>query len=420
MNRKGEIMRINLNTDNGIEITSVDEYMKEISKLNEQKTDVNAQLFFRGQAVEHWDIKPSIFRDNMLSVEHYLMSEPLRQVPDAFINLGDSFEIMEKYQHYGMCTRLLDVTTNPLVALYFACERHSEEDYKNPDSDEIERRCPQGIVYFKEVSMPLKYNDLSVKVISKLASYDLNDDTTINMVVQNLYEDGIISEDQRKRWGDEKGALEFVNLCQGVCTVLPIMNNDRLIRQSGAFLLPGKFNFFLRGDTMQGATISKAECNLREEFDKTFFYIADENKEAIRIELEHCNISEANLFPELEYQLRYIRKHNETQRRMVAYFEKFQLSQVDKKEEVQGDIVYNKNIVREIVKMKIVDDVLTDDIVEIFDKNQTVDWMRRDSILSKMKVLICKKLIKNAYSRQEAENIANGIMREVIEKHKAR
>lgn len=126
------------------------------------------------------------------------------------------------------------------------------------------------------------------------------------------------------------------------------------------------------------------------------------------------------MFPELEYQLRYIRKHNETQRRMVAYFEKFQLSQVDKKEEVQGDIVYNKNIVREIVKMKIVDDVLTDDIVEIFDKNQTVDWMRRDSILSKMKVLICKKLIKNAYSRQEAENIANGIMREVIEKHKAR
>ena len=62
---------------------------------------------------------------------------------------------------------------------------------------------------------------------------------------------------------------------------------------------------------MQDTIISKAECNLREEFDKTFLYVADDNKETIRRELEHCNISEANLFPELEYQLRYIRKHNE-------------------------------------------------------------------------------------------------------------
>lgn len=413
-------MQIYLNTDNGIEIISVDGYMKEISKLNEQKSDVNAQLFFRGQAVEHWDVRPSIFRDNMLSVEHYLMSEPLRQVPSEFTNLGAYFEIMEKYQHYGMCTRLLDVTTNPLVALYFACERHGEEDYMNLDSKEIEQRCPQGIVYFKEVSMPLKYNDLTVKVISKLASYDLNDDTTINMVVQNLYEDEVVSADQKERWANVKGVLEFVNLCQSVCTVLPIMNNDRLIRQSGAFLLPGKFNVFSRGDKMQDAIISKAECNLREEFDKTFLYVSDDNKEAIRRELEHCNISEANLFPELEYQLRYIRKHNETQRRAVAYFEKFQLLQTDKREKVQGDITYNQDIVREIAKMKIGDDALIEDIVEIFNKNQAVDWMRRDSVLSKIKVLVCKKLIKSAYDREEAENIASDIVKKVIEKHKER
>ena len=45
------------------------------------------------------------------------MSEPLRQIPNEFVNIGDGFEIMEKYQHYGMCTRLLDVTTNPLVKI---------------------------------------------------------------------------------------------------------------------------------------------------------------------------------------------------------------------------------------------------------------------------------------------------------------
>ena len=61
-------MHMSLNTDEGIEITSVDEYMREISKLNQNKKDPNAQMFFRGQAVDYWDIRPSIFRDQMLSV----------------------------------------------------------------------------------------------------------------------------------------------------------------------------------------------------------------------------------------------------------------------------------------------------------------------------------------------------------------
>lgn len=413
-------MQIVLNTDDGIEISSVDEYMREISRLNEQKNAYNAQLFFRGQAVDYWDIKPSIFRDNMLSVEHHLMSEPLRQVPNEFVNLGESFEIMEKYQHYGMCTRLLDVTTNPLVALYFACEHYGEEEYINPESKDIEKMCPQGIVYFKEENMPLKYNDLDVKIISRLASYDLNDDCTIKQIVQRLREDGIISGEQAKRWSDEKGVLEFIHICQSVCTVLPVMNNDRLIRQSGAFLLPGKFNVANEGEKLQEAIVTKAESNLREEFDKTFFYINDDNKEKIRIELEHCNISEANLFPELEYQLRYIRKHNEQQRRAISYFEKFQKVVPEQKESRQENVEYNQDVVKEVLDTTQLDSSITHEIVKIFNINQEVDWIKRDSVTSRIKILICKKLMDNHYSKEEAEKISSTIIKMVIEKHTAR
>lgn len=342
-------MPVILNTADGIEIASVDEYMREINKLNQDKKNPNEQLFFRGQAVDYWDIRPSIFRDGMLSVEHYLMSEPLRQIPNEFSNLGDSFEIMEKYQHYGMCTRLLDVTTNPLVALYFACEHYAEEEYRNLELNNIEKMSPQGIVYFKEENMPLKYNDLDVKIISKLASYDLNNDYTLAQVVGQLCEDEIIGTEQAKRLSDEKGLLEFIHICQSVCTVLPIMNNDRLIRQSGAFLLPGRFNVSYRGDKLQNAIITKAESNLREEFDKVFFYINDENKEKIRVELEHCNISEANLFPELEYQLKYICKHNEQQKRAVSYFERFQNIVQKSEPTIQGEVEYDKDIVKETI-----------------------------------------------------------------------
>lgn len=409
-----------LNTEEGIEITSVDEYMNKISMLNQDKETPNAQLFYRGQSADYWDIRPSIFRESMLGVEHILMSEPLRQVPAEFVNLGDSFEIMEKYQHYGMCTRLLDVTTNPLVALYFACEHHGKEIYKNIELNIFEQMSPLGIVYFKEENIPLKYNDLGVKIIARLASYDLNELNTLTQTVGRLYEDGIISSEQVKRWSDEKGLLEFIHICQNVYTVLPIMNNERLIRQSGAFLLPGKFNISHRGNNLQEAIITKAESNLREEFDKTFFYINDDNKVKIRMELEYCNISEASLFPELEYQLKYIRKQNEQQKRAVSYFEKFQKAVQEFKGNTQGIVEYNRDAVKEIIGTMQLDETIAHDIEEIFIENEEVDWIKRDSVKSRIRILICKKLMENLYAKEEAEKIASNIVKMIIEKRTVR
>lgn len=407
-------MHMSLNTDEGIEITSVDEYMREISKLNQNKKDPNAQMFFRGQAVDYWDIRPSIFRDQMLSVEHNLMSEPLRQIPNEFNNLGDSFEIMEKYQHYGMCTRLLDITTNPLVALYFSYERYKKEEYKDRETKNIEKVAPRGIVYFKEDNMPLKYNDLEVRIISRLASYDMNSDRTLEEIVEKLYQDTVISMDLKKKWLEENGMFEFIHICQSVCTVLPIMNNDRLIRQSGAFLLPGKFIVTNRGDNLKNAIIAKAESNLRNEFEGMFFYIDDNNKEKIRTELENCNISEANLFPELEYQLKYIRKHNEQFRRAVSYFEKFEKIEKNSTYNVEIKDEYDIDKLRMVIGKYDLEDGVKREIENVFLNNQDVDWIKRDSVISRIKIQICKKLLDNGYVKADAEKLAKNIIAKVI------
>ena len=407
-------MHMQLDTTDGIEITSVDEFMKEISILNQNKKDPNAQLFFRGQAVDYWDIRPSIFRDQMLSIEHNLMTEPLRQDPSEFYNLSESFEIMEKYQHYGMCTRLLDITTNPLVALYFACEHYEKEEYRDSENKSPEKVSPQGMVYFKEDNMPLKYNDLDVRILSKMASYNMNNDCTLEEIIIKLYEDGIISIDKKKNWLEENGMSEFIHICQSVCTVLPIMNNDRLIRQSGAFLLPGKLTISNRGNSLKDAIITKSEANLRDEFEKNFFYISDDNKEQIRQELENCNVNEAHLFPELEYQLKYIRRHNEHLRRSVSYFEKFQNITKESVNTEENIRKYNSDILKKVMNEENIENEISKEIEQIFLDNQEVDWMKRDSVISRIKIQICKKLKNNGYKKSEADKIAKRIIDKII------
>ena len=407
-------MHMQLDTTDGIEITSVDEFMKEISILNQNKKDPNAQLFFRGQAVDYWDIRPSIFRDQMLSIEHNLMTEPLRQVPSEFYNLSESFEIMEKYQHYGMCTRLLDITTNPLVPLYFACEHYEKEEYRDSENKSSENVSPQGMVYFKEDNMPLKYNDLDVRILSKMASYNMNNDCTLEEIIIKLYEDGIISIDKKKNWLEENGMSEFIHICQSVCTVLPIMNNDRLIRQSGAFLLPGKLTISNRGNSLKDAIITKSEANLRYEFEKKFFYISDDNKEQIRQELENCNVNEAHLFPELEYQLKYIRRHNEHLRRSVSYFEKFQNITKESANIEENIRKYNSDILKKVMNEENIEKEISKEIEQIFLDNQEVDWMKRDSVISRIKIQICKELKYNGYKKSEADKIAKRIIDKII------
>lgn len=115
-------------TDNNIDtIHSIPEYLKYLESIETiagTTYTLGCFTFYRGQANINWGLTPSLYRQKLLKMENLLLRELNHLCPLEFMN--NRFDTLVKMQHFGLPTRLLDTTTNPLVALYFACESQNE------------------------------------------------------------------------------------------------------------------------------------------------------------------------------------------------------------------------------------------------------------------------------------------------------
>ena len=106
-------------------VNNVAEYIEIVNILSQVKAEdfVNGEIIYRGMANKDWKLLPNLGRYEDLSngQEYNLVHNLLSFRPEEFINLNSNFEILSKMQHYELPTRLLDFTTNPLIALFFAC-----------------------------------------------------------------------------------------------------------------------------------------------------------------------------------------------------------------------------------------------------------------------------------------------------------
>ena len=399
-----------LETDNLIEIDSVSSFIKAIKELRESADGTSTELYFRGQEVEFWDIEPSIFRNDMLSIEHKLMQIPLQKIPMEFKGFDSLFDVMTKYQHYGMCTRLLDLTTNPLVALYFACKIHGQEKYETED-DPVEQE-PYGVVYYTNNYYPSQSVDKEIKIVTALASYDLSKENTIGTVLDKLRMDNLINEETKARWLKKEYVGEFIKIIQRNYMVVPTYTNERLQRQNGVFLLASMFSVNI-GANVKDGVITKSKNNLRDEFASKYFYIKGENKESILKELDLYNINEATLFPELEHQLNYIRYANADFTQSVTEFSKYEDNHVVTKSDVYIDDGELNQYVIDVLEMKLCGIVDKEDIKEIkrlIESIFDVDWYKRSSSGSRIKNSITGYYFVKNKNREESKSKANEIM----------
>ena len=404
----------------GIEITSVSSFIDEVNKIKDDLYGSNEKLFFRGQKTDFWDVIPSIFRGNFLSVEHTLMQVPLLKAPYEFISINNDFEIMTKYQHYGMCTRLLDLTTNPLVALYFACEEYGDVCYKEIENEEDTKiQEANGVIFFNK-KYSVSTNEINIKVISSLSQIDLSNDNTLESILRKLTERQAISKELEERWKSKEHYEEFINIIQNNYIVTPPYNNERLSRQCGMFLLAGCFNFVYT-ESISESSIEKGYKDLRDEFDRKFFYISGEKKKEILEELDTYNINEATLFPELEHQLSYIKNKKNAKTKASSEFIKFDSNDINQ-QIIKTDIEINSSIIKD----EGFKDTVIKDLSEKYHFNMQkiwelveewvsiIDWNRQESVISRFKVSVQKVLLKNGFDKEHAKNESEYISDKII------
>lgn len=257
---ESEINRIELISDNAIK--NLNEYINVISS-NFSKTKY--RRFYRGHPSIEYDLVPSIYRQSKrkkkktgkkrkyVEFEDKMYMEALTYCIKDFTDENSDFENLVKMQHYEFPTRLLDLTMNSLVALFFAVRKSDLED------------ATDGEVFIFELNKEdiHNYNGKVVKRLSRIV---------------------------RKR-NTESLDSEYNNI---IC-VIPRQNVDRLINQNGAFLL-------------FGSKVNKTDISDKRIPFKRLI-ISKKYKKNILKQLSSCGINELELFPDLLSRLKYIKEH---------------------------------------------------------------------------------------------------------------
>lgn len=275
---KGTNKRISLaNTKNKVSVVSdIRGYLEFVGANNKDKQE----KFYRGHSKSSYELVPSLFIKNDSGTYKYLDSESsmVREIltarPNEFKEDVFTIDKLVRMQHYGLPTRLLDITTNPLIALYFSCNENEDESGQ-VISFSTERK---NIKFYDSdsISCIANLSLMPFDLLERLSSMSYTKKSGINGLLNKLVDYVQVEKSYFRNNINPEDLRQILFLKARV-------NNERMQSQSGAFLLFG--HDAVLPETTEDFPLDRINIT---------------NKKSILKELALLNITEGTVYPSME------------------------------------------------------------------------------------------------------------------------
>ncbi len=270
-------------------ISSIEELMGAIREVVSYRTET--LLYFRGESQSAWDLEPSVMRDDLIALEKEMLDDLLSRRPEEFSGMNSALAQWVLAQHHGLRTRFLDVTKNPLVALFHACEDGPTKDGRIH-------------IFATPKSLVKSFNSDTVSVITNFAKLSQHDQEALLTKLEcSCHTERIGSSEYReakrrlyqlirreKPYFDER--IDPRDLYR-VFVVEPQQSSERIRAQASAFLMSAFHKRFERNEILEW------NGNIPVYAHYTLVIPADAKLNIIR-SLELLNVTRETLFPGLD------------------------------------------------------------------------------------------------------------------------
>ena len=294
-------------------VETIEGLLQLIKKIKDfyENADDEILLYFRGERQCGWYLRPSVLRDNSLfTSEGRMLVELISRRPEEFSEALSALAQWVLAQHHGLKTRFLDVTSNPIVALFHASETKDSEEAKDGRLH----------VFATPRSLVKPFNSDTVSIISNFAK--LSRDSQSNILPEpekgaallqgfNSYTAGLLENiipmpelnpspnpirllyqlirTEKPNFDERIDPRDYYR----VIVVEPQQSSERIRAQSGAFLMSAFHQRFERSEILK----TNPDIPIYAHYELS---IPKGRKSSIRDELRLLNVTREKLFPGLD------------------------------------------------------------------------------------------------------------------------